>query len=237
MGKNKDLILTLEKIDSQVSIGSKWFDERDEIISLIEKIDKVDNDEEYEKATVLLKRVTKFYSDSEKRRKEVTGPFTKAAKEIKAIFDQEANVLLDSKSSIKDIATKYLDKVEAERIEAERERQKKEQEEAMRLVSEQQEKEELFGESESEEIKISSLEPAVIPVPPKSSSARVSKTIKFETTEKLDDNFKCPDTKKINEWVRDNKDALNARLELATEDNPIEMHGMKLWLANSLSGR
>ena len=91
MAKQKectDLVVPLPAVVSQVSISGAWIAERDELISSSETIKAIDDQDVFQQAGDVLKKITKTSNKLETMRKDIAEPFRNAAELIKKAADK-----------------------------------------------------------------------------------------------------------------------------------------------------
>lgn len=124
---NLPTIIKLPSLPTEVSIKSDWLNTRDKLVTKTQAIASVDNQDAFEDAEILLKKLTSTSNELEKQRKAMAKPFREADKTIKKTADTARNVLESEKARLKKIMADYMTEVEAKR-QAEIQRQIEEEE-------------------------------------------------------------------------------------------------------------
>lgn len=215
---SKDLIIQLPKFNDQVSITGEWIEKRDEIISRVNLLVKIDSEVSFKEAGEILSEITKHSNTLEKMRQALTAPFLDAQKTIKKKSDDARYVLESEKPKLQLKISQYL---EAERKRVEKEKRDAEEKQRQEILAQQAEQDALkeigLVEKEAEFVPEVKAAPPIVQAPV-SHSIRVQTVVAWEITDEalIPAAFKTFDERKLNAWIRDNKDMVIKQLK----DNP-----------------
>jgi len=106
------LMIPPPKLPAKLEIAAEWMQERDKLVSQAAGIQAVTTQAEFTGAEILLKLITAVSNDAEKIRKKLSDPFTRAAKDIKAMADGAREPLEAQKERLKGIMAGYLREVQ-----------------------------------------------------------------------------------------------------------------------------
>lgn len=239
-----DCSVNIGDMDTSVSIPETWLATRSQILDLAKPIEAVKDQDEFEKAAAVVAKTTTISNQLEKQRLEFAKPFNHAAREIKKLCDEWRADLETEKKRIKKLCDKYAAK------------QAKKQREAQRRAAEEERRraEEAFAAQQAEQAALDDLgideQPApepieVAPVPAPyveaahSTAVRMPVNIKYEIVDldKIPRAFMSIDTRKVNEYIRDNKATLKANLEDELGVKKEVVPGMMCWAEINVTGR
>lgn len=238
---NKDLIIQLPKFSDQVSISGEWILKRDEIISRVAKVIKIDSEVTFKEASEILQQITKHSNALEKMRKDLTDPFVEAQRMIKRKSDEARDILESEKPKLQAKIAFYIDserkRVEKEKREAE---EKQRQEIASQLAEQEALKDVGLIKEEAEFVpEVTAVAPIV--QAPVSFDIRVQENLVHEI---FDENlipvaFKTFDERKLNAWKRDNKDRVIKRIKDSgnTEEGRLFVDGINFKIELKPIGR
>lgn len=226
------LIVPPPKLPAKLEIAAEWLAERDKLVSQAKTIQAVATQADFTGAEILLKLITAVSNDAEKLRKKLSDPFTKAAKDIKAMADSAREPMEQEKERLKRMMAGYLCDVqrrqqeelarkvaeeearrraEAERIEAER------QAALANVATDDAGDVDPFAAAQVEaDFAARAEEVAAAPIQIEADTADTRKTMttartvwrfEIEDATAVPREFCCPDERKIREHVNRNKDA------------------------------
>lgn len=240
------LTIPIRGLPAEITIASEWMQRRDDALVTARGITAVKTQEEFDKATEAQSEVSKLSSSLEKMRLELGRPFREADALIKKRADEARRDLEAEKDRLKGLNAAFVradmirKQQEAERIEAENRRRAEEAAEANRLAAEEAAKKQAEAEAAAKELGLDAVpavvqEAEVVPVEvvaapvttAKSYSAKVQTVLRWEyvDAEAVPRAFCTPDDRKVNAYLRDNKDRIKAKLESNTQ--PID--GVRFW--------
>jgi hypothetical protein len=152
--------LVSPNFSQDISIGQSWFEKRDKLLSEFNSIGSITNQDDFEHVEILLKKIGTTSSQAEKKRKELSDPYTKFAKKIKSMGDDARKSLEVAKINAKKLMGDYIQEQEKIRQEAiqlqikqeeeQRQAQEKRNQEIQRLENERLQKQ---AELEKERLK------------------------------------------------------------------------------------
>lgn len=206
MSKEVQLAVKVPQLPSTIEIDPKWTNERDALVAKSAELTSIDGQQELDLAGSILYNITKASAAMETMRKQLAKPFRETDKKIKAIADKAREPLETEKVRLKALMADYAQN-ELEKV---REQQ--------RLVEEARRAEAERQVADAVELGLDPTEIQDVPVyvAPETKPAAASASFSEKITWSIDDEdavarFLCsPDSKKINEYVRDNKDNLRA---------------------------
>ena len=179
--------LEVANLPSEITINKDWIELRKRSIDHAEKIQKIDNQLDFEDAEMAMKRCSTTSSSLEKVRKDLVKPFNAMSKSIKKMTDNARKELEGEKTRIKGLIGSYMNKVQEEQ-------QKALEEHAEEVMSNP------FAEFEEEEtIEAPSVTKTLI-------KTRSNWTYKVTDIKKVPREFLTIDTKALNTYIKANKE-------------------------------
>ena len=194
------------KLPSEISISNDWIELRNRCLTQATKVEKIDNQIDFEDAEIAMKRCSTTSNKLEKLRKDFVKPINKLTKDIKKMTDDARAELEEEKARIKGLLSGYMQEL-----------QRKEQEERERQAQIAMENERKLQEFEE---KVEDNPFAEFIAPPKLEEVKevevkqpVKTAIRTRTNwtyEIIDENlipreFLMVDTVKLNKYVKEHK--------------------------------
>ncbi len=214
-------VIKLPALDNQIEIAPDWIAARDEIVAAAAVVKTIEHDADFRAAGDILRKLTKTSNAMEAFRKQYAEPYAEAVKIIKGAADTAREPLERAKARIQQALNRYAEE-QQRKAEAERKRIEEEQRRAVEAQLAEQER----ARKEAEELGLDEPEPLepVAPVAelpavqaPHAEAVRVQTDVSWEVTdeERVDRAFMAVDPRKVNEWVRANKERI---IEAIKED-------------------
>jgi vacuolar-type H+-ATPase subunit H len=234
-----NMLIKLPNVTSEVTIRSEWMEERDRLVALSSGIAGIACQDSFSAGGELLKKITKTSNVLEKMRKELTDPYTAAAKIIKSAADKAREPLEAAKdrlqSMLNDFARAQAAKAEEERRRIEeQQRAEIEKQEAMNRIAAEE-----FGAEETE-----IFAPSLPVVKPETKEARaddvrVSHVLKFEVLDasEVPTAFKVVDPSLIRIWMRERSGEITGKLKDSPEAEKGILPGVRFYLDTQVCAR
>lgn len=208
-------------IPTEITIRSEWFVIRDALLKDAEAITAIEDDKAFNTAGQLLNALTKHSNGLEKIRKELSKPYTDAGKLIKQISDEARQSLEEWKEKLQREYLNPYARRKAEEAEAERRRVEEQvRKEAERIIAEQEELRELFGDDEIpvQEV-IVQQEALTVKEKPENDSVRIIERTVWELVDEKEvpPLFFVFDPHKVNEYLREHKDLITEKIKANPE--------------------
>lgn len=235
--KHKGLMIVLPEVTTSVTIAAEWFERRDGLVARAAAIAAVATVADADAAGETIRALAKTGNELEAQRKQITDPFLKAQRTIKAEADKAAAPLAAEEARLKGMVGTFVAaerrRVEEEERAAEAERRDKIQAQ----VDQQQSEAELLGTPFDE--------PPVVVVPEAAPVARVATVCGVRTQEyvafevvnsgEVPRRFLVLSEALIREDVKSNEAALLAKLK----DDPgfSNIPGVKLRIETRVGSR
>jgi len=236
---SNDLIIKLPKFAEQVSISAEWITQRDILVKNANEIVAVKNQTDLDFASEILRGITKASNTLEKMRKDLTDPFMDAQKTIKRKSDEARDILEVKKSELQRKIAGYVE-AERKRIDAEKKAaEEKQQAEIAAQLAEQEELKEA-GLIAEEKPFVPEVTPIIeVAQAPKSYAIRLQDVIEWKA---IDDNiipgaFKTLDDRKVNAWIKENKERLLKGIKENVEAGKIFIPGIEITVTIKPIGR
>jgi hypothetical protein len=205
-------VIQLPKLLPQIEIAPDWISARDQLLEDATGIADVNDDAAFAAAGELLRRLTKTSNAMEAFRKQYAEPYAEAVKIIKGAADTAREPLEKAKNRIQTAMNRYAEQ-QARLAEEERKRAEEEQRrEVERRLAEQ---ERARSEAEALGLDVPEMPPIEVTtetlparVAPKADAVRVQQDVTWEVAdeERVNRAFLSIDARKVNEWVRANKE-------------------------------
>ena len=240
------LIIPIKGLPAQIEIAPAWLEQRDEALAVARAVTVVENQQQFDSATEVQASVSKLSSALEKMRLELGRPFRDADALIKRRADEARRDLEAEKERLKALNAAFAradllrKQQEAARIEAENRRRAEEAAEANRKAQEEARKAQEEAAKAAAELGLEAA-PVVVPVAEvvpveivaptvataKAGSAAVQMVLRWEyvDAEAVPRAFCTPDDRKVNGWLRDNKERVKAAVKAG--EQPID--GVRFW--------
>ena len=238
--KEETALVKLPDFGREIALPSDWIEKRERALIESTKIKTVSTQAEYEMASEALSRVTRCSNGLEKQRAAFGKPFNEIVRKIKKMCDAARFGLEHEKKRVKRLLSDYVAEQERKKREAQAQAEAKARREAERQFAEQQAREEetpsIFDEP-PEPIKVET-EPAPVVEEARSSASRVTKRIvwELEDLEQVPRAFLMLDSRKVNEWLRMQKDAVRDGIEKGSDGRQY-VAGIRFELVTDVSGR
>lgn len=227
------IAIKMPEIPARIEIGGDWLDRRDELLLTSKQFVTIPNNETLQTASEVLGQITKHSNALEKKRTELSGPFTDAAKAIKLASDKVRDPLEIEKTRLKNLCGVYAEN-ERRKAADEAARIEREQREAIERQVVENEKADEFGLVPSAVV-VAPIVPAV--VAPKVHGASIVERIEFEIVN-VDDvprAFCMVDERLINEYKRQNSDTIKSHVRAGNATGLIP--GVKFKIETSVQSR
>jgi uncharacterized membrane-anchored protein YhcB (DUF1043 family) len=226
-----DLVVKLPNVTTQVvAIRSNWIIQRNKLYEEAQAVcvKGVNDQSSYSIADGLLAQITKTSNALEKMRKDISDPFSQAAKLIKGAADQAREPLETVKKALQDRMGKFV--VEQRKKEEE---EKRKAEDEQRKQIEKQEADHAMAVAVGLAEPDSPFVPQVIapPVeavqPPVSSATRIQERLVWEVSDpdKVPRELCSIDPVKINAWKTKNEDRIQKMIS-ESESKTVVVHGI-----------
>lgn len=233
------VVIKLPAFQREIAIPAEWLAKRDALIVEATAITAVTNKAEYDRATAILAEITSEDNGIEKKRLAFTKPFNDAAKDIKAKVDEACQGLRDNKARIKAISGDWYMKDQA--------RIRREAAEAEQIERERITAELAKAQAEAEAAEALGFDAAPPPVieeratpvelAPSNAYSRVPMRVSFELIDeaKVPRVFMVFDPRKANEYIRQNKEDIQKRVENGMADEIVD--GLRFTVRPDVQGR
>lgn len=218
--------INLPDVRQEVTLAGEWFAKRDQALVESAKITEVNADSANE-AGGKISELGKMASAIENQRKEITSPFLRAQRTIKAVVDKAKQPLEDEVTRLKSLVAAFAEaerkRLAEEARKAEEERLAKEAAEAERMRFER----EVLGQV-TEVITIE--EEPQVPTAPKFDGVRLSEAVVFEVInpEEIPTAFMTFDERKLRAWIAERKDQLLEAIKSEGFKQPISGIELKI---------
>lgn len=183
-------------------ISTDWIERRNKLLAEASQIKTISNQDDYEAAEILLKKITGASGEAEKLRKKLSKPFTDFSKKIKKMGDDARGPLEDNKQKLKRIMADFLNAAEMKRQE---EMQKALEEEVRQR--EEVEANNPFAAFTDPVVKTLPGETTTPAAPIRKNFSSARKVWKFEIENEIlvSREFCSPDEKKIRDFINNEK--------------------------------
>lgn len=236
-------IIKLPVLESSIEIAPDWIAARDQLVTDSAKIKSVADDASFNAAGELLKKITKTSNAMEAFRKKYAEPYAEAVKTIKGAADTAREPLEREKARIQTALNRYA----AEQQRRAEEARKRLEEEHQRAI-EKQLAEQDRARKEAEAIGLDEPAPVEPEAPvqtlpevsaPKSDAVRVQSDVAWECMdeEKVDRAFLSLDSRKVNEYVRANKDRIMEAIKSDSTQADRLLFGIKFEIKTKVISR
>ena len=217
-------VIKLPALNSEIEIAPDWIAARDQIVAEASGLVSVKDDSAFKLAGDMLRKITKTSNAMEAFRKQYAEPYAEAVKIIKGAADTAREPLEKAKARVQMMLNRYAEE-QQRRAEEERKRIEEEQRRQIEAQLAAQEKArqeaETLGLDEPEPQEVALVvELATVVEQPRADSVRVQTDVAWTLAdeEKVDRAFLTIDSRKVNEYVRANKD----RIAKAIKDDPAQ---------------
>ncbi|MEI6165956.1 MAG: hypothetical protein WCS52_02070 [bacterium] len=233
------VVITLPDFQKEIAINAEWLAKRNKAIEQAKAVTEITTQAQYDEAAAAIALVTKLDSSIEKMRLDLTRPFENAKKLIKGKVDEACVPLQEQKERLKKLAGDYY-AAEQRRIRVEAAEKELREREAAEEEAARQEME----RSQAADLGLDAPAPVEIvematPVEsaPRSENAKVQMRVSFDliAEAQVPRSFLTFDPRKANEYIRQNKDDIQKRVEAGEESAIIP--GLKFTVRPDISGR
>ena len=234
---SKEIIIKLPELKQSVSINKEWIEQRDKLVKQANDISKITNKQTMENGGLVLKQITKNSNSLEKMRKDFSKPFRDAQKIIKKASDTAREPLERAKSELQKKLSDFAEAEAKRQAEIEHQRELERQKAIEEQAQKQAEESELWGEDAEEAPEVFEPEDFAPEVEnnAKSEFTRTVTTLSYEllSEEDVPEVFKTVDSKKVNNYIKENKE----RILQALEDGKQLISGIKLIKETKVTSR
>lgn len=211
MLKKTKVTIRFPKLANEVTISEEFLERRDSVVKRATDLGGIRNDAEYAVAAQLLREATKMNTAFEQKRKDFSKPFQDMSKMIKQVVDETRQPLEEVKASIKEWIVAYTTKRDEE---IRKEREAEEEKQRQEILEQEREHEKLVESGlvdEKEDFQPEVPTPAAV-IEPSAKPLGLKEWHKLlwdvADEAKVPVGYKSVDSKKINAWIKDNKDII-----------------------------